>query len=152
METNNHEGENQSSVSPAGNREQIPARNIAKLFVTFYHVSREEFSPAEGGCWFDYYRPVLCIPLMHIPHIIYPTRWADTALWSDADDDMTSQAKDLVNLYAEDVLGLTLETTIIDGRKALPIYSACWQNRADARWHIEEEPMQSRTIRWPHYE
>jgi hypothetical protein len=89
---------------------------------------------------------------MHVPHVIYPTRWADTALWSDADDDMTREAKDLVNLYAEDVLGLTLESTIIDGRKALPIYSACWQNRADARWHIEDEPMQNRTIRWPHYE
>jgi hypothetical protein len=146
-----HNGEIQSSVSPAGNHEQVNARNPERLFVNFYRVSREEYSPAEGGCWFDYYQPFLCLPVSRLREMVFPTRWTGD-VWSFADDDLTEEARLLVNLYAEDNLGLTLESTIVCGRTARPIYSACWQGRADARWHLEGEPFESMTRVWPHYE
>lgn len=147
-----HNGEIQSSDSPAGSHEQTNARrNPERLFVNFYHVSREEYSPAEGGCWFDYYQPVMSIPVSRLEYMVFPTRWSGPA-WSPVDDDLTEEARTLVNLYAEDNLGLTLETTMLGDRKARPIYSACGQGRADARWHLEAEPFESMTRRWPHYE
>ncbi|NDH06546.1 hypothetical protein EBX93_11600, partial [bacterium] len=112
-----HNGEIPSSVSPAGNHEQNARRNPERLFVNFYHVSREEYSPAEGGCWFDYYQPVLCLPVSRLQEMVYPTRWSGPA-WSPADDDLTEEARTLVNLYAEEQLGLTLESTMCGERKA----------------------------------
>ena len=153
MEPNNT-GENSASDSPAGNPEKIVSRpNPDRLFINFYRVSREEFSPAEGGCWFDFYQPLMSIPVCRIQDLVFPTRWEGVDVWDFSSDDLTSHARDLVNLYAEETLGLTLECTVVNGRKARPIYSAAggW-GQADARWHMEDKPFESMTTVWPHYE
>lgn len=153
MEPNNT-GENSASDSPASNPEKILSPIIPdNLFLNFYRVSREEYSPAEGGCWFDYYQPLMCIPFNEIKSLVFPTRWDGIEIWDSINEDLTSHAKDLINLYAEETLGLTLESTMINGRKARPIYSAAggW-GRADARWHMEDKPFETMTTVWPHYE
>lgn len=126
-------------------------KHYSTRFLNVYRVSREEYSPAEGGCYFDYYQPFISIPYDRIQELIFPTRWSGVPLWSDVDDDLTCGAVGLINAWCEEQ-GLILESTMLGDRKALPIYSACWQGRANARWYLEDEPYESMTRVWPHYE
>jgi hypothetical protein len=123
------------------------------MFINFYSVSLEEYSPAEGGCYFDYYQPVMCLPVSRVQEIVFPLCWLNEGIWDFVSDDLTSHAKDLINRHAEEHLGLTLESTMCGDRKARPIYSCAggW-GRANARWHLEDKPFESTTTVWPHYE
>jgi len=44
--------------------EQFKGREGVKGFVSFYHSEQEEYSPAEGGCWFVRRTPVACYPAL----------------------------------------------------------------------------------------
>lgn len=47
-------------------------------YLSFYNISRECYSPAEGGCWFDRYTLVATFPLSHFT--VYGERDYDVVL------------------------------------------------------------------------
>lgn len=100
-------------------------------FVSFYYSVQEEYSPAEGGCWFIRRTPVAC----------YPARnFLDTK----------TGGLDRGKLEAEaERLGLTLDGTEIDGRPA-KIRSCAPE--ADCEAFLEQYPFEGTCLFAPRYE
>lgn len=106
-------------------------------FVSFYHSEQEEYSPAEGGCWFIRRTPVACYPA--------------SKFW-----DYSAKDLDRKLLEAEaSRLGLTLEgeeTQNRDGstRKVRPICSCA--SEADCEAFLETYPFSHACTIRPQYE
>jgi len=49
-------------------------------YISFYKVSRECYSPAEGGCWYDRHTLVATFPLSHFTGFGFGSRDYDTVL------------------------------------------------------------------------
>lgn len=123
--------------SAKNNLDQFQWCNGYNGFVSFYHSEQEEYSPAEGGCWFIRRTPVACYPA--------------SKFWSHS-----LKALDRYAVRAEAFrLGLTLEddeTENLDGsmRKVRKICSCAPE--ADCEAFLETYPFENaRTIR-PQYE
>jgi len=110
-------------------------------FVSFYYVTRECFSQAEGGCWFDYYVPVACFAIGH---------------FTNGSPSVSKAQENIAGIQAEaERLGLILEGTEIERvgggtRKVNPISSVAAE--ANGRYHFEAVPFEMETKAWPHYE
>ena len=106
-------------------------------FVSFYHSVQEEYSPAEGGCWFIRRTPVAC----------YPAK----KFW-----DYSAKSLDRKLLEAEaSRLGLTLEGEEVEGRdgsirKVSPICSCAPE--ADCEAFLETYPFSHAETIAPRYE
>lgn len=106
-------------------------------FVSFYHSEQEEYSPAEGGCWFIRRTPVACYPA--------------SKFWSHS-----LKALDPKLLEAEaSRLGLTLEgeeVQNLDGtcRRVRKICSCAPE--ADCEAFLETYPFENARTIAPHYE
>jgi len=117
--------------------EQFKGREGVNGFVSFYHSEQEEYSPAEGGCWF----------VRRTPRACYPAR----QFWNDE-----TQALDRTLLEAEaDRLGLTLEGSMVsrsDGTLR-PVRKICSSAaEADCEAFLETYPFQSAKTLRPQYE
>ena len=117
--------------------EQFKGREGVNGFVSFYHSVQEEYSPAEGGCWF----------VRRTPRACYPAR----LFWN-----YETQALDRTLLEAEaDRLGLTLEGSTVsrsDG-SLRPVSKICSSSpEADCEAFLETYPFQSAKTLRPHYE
>ena len=100
-------------------------------FVSFYHSVQEEYSPAEGGCWFIRRIPVACYPARNFL-------------------DRKTGGLDRGKLEAEaERLGLTLDGTEIDGRLA-KIRSCAPE--ADCEAFLEQYPFEGTCLFAPKYE
>jgi len=106
--------------------QHILPRNREPNYWTFYTVERLEFSPAEGGCFYDHYTFIACFP---------QSRFTD---------------KDEAKEYARDTWGHIFKGDMIGERKARPISSAVPE--VDAEVFNETLPLENQTLVVPHYE
>jgi len=123
---------------------QSPTGNC---FVSFYRSEWEEFSPAEGGCYWMRRTMVACFPVSHFNGVGYHGHPAD----ADADNRTLEAAKE----YGRKEFGLTfegdwLERDGYDRRKVWGLTSS--RPEADAEVFLEAFPFQAATMNRPHYE
>lgn len=116
-------------------------------FVNFYRSDWEEFSPAEGGCYWMRRRPVASFPLSFFDGTGY---WGHPSEGSAAVTTL-ERAKE----YGRDKFGLTfegdwLEREGYDRRKVWGLTSS--RPEADAEVMLEQFPFQSAALVAPHYE
>ena len=117
--------------------EQFFKREGYNGFVSFYHSEQEEYSPAEGGCWFIRRTPVACYPA--------------SKFWSHS-----LKALNPKLLEAEaDRLGLTLEGSEVENRdgtcRRVRKISSC-SPEADCQAFLETYPFENARTIAPHYE
>jgi hypothetical protein len=117
--------------------EQFKGREGVNGFVSFYQSEQEEYSPAEGGCWF----------VRRTPRACYPAR----LFWN-----YETLSLDRTLLEAEaDRLGLTLEGSMVsrsDG-SLRPVRKICSSApEADCEAFLETYPFQSAETIRPRYE
>ena len=123
---------------------QSPTGNC---FVSFYRSEWEEFSPAEGGCYWMRRTMVACFPVSHFNGVGAYGHPAD----GGADDRTLEAAKE----YGRKEFGLTfegdwLERDGYDRRKVWGLTSS--RPEADAEVFLEAFPFQAATMCRPHYE
>ncbi len=123
---------------------QSPTGNC---FVNFYRSEWEEYSPAEGGCYWMRRTPIACFPVSYFNGVGVYGHPDD----AEADKRTLEAAKE----YGRDKLGLTFdgdETERSDGskRKVFGLTSA--RPEADAEAMLEAFPFQSAAMCRPHYE
>ena len=116
-------------------------------FVNFYRSEWEEYSPAEGGCYWMRRTPLACFPLSYFDGTGY---WGHPSEGSDAKTTL-ERAKE----YGRDKLGLTFDGDTInwgegDTRKVRGLTSC--SPEADAEVMLEAFPFQSAAMCRPHYE
>lgn len=75
-------------------------------YVSFYNISRECYSPAEGGCWFDRHTLVATLPLSAVLHL---TDYYQVVALADP----RGEVKRLATLLAESY-GLTYDTILLE--------------------------------------
>lgn len=123
---------------------QSPTGNC---FVCFYRSEWEEFSPAEGGCYWMRRTPLACFPVSYFNGVGVYGHPDDAA----ADERTLAAAKE----YGRDKLGLTFEgdeTERSDGSKRKVWGLTSSRPEADAEVMLEAFPFQSTAMVKPHYE
>lgn len=123
---------------------QSPTGNC---FVSFYRSEWEEFSPAEGGCYWMRRTPLACFPVSYFNGVGVYGHPDD----AQADERTLEAAKE----YGRDKLGLTFEGDWMeregyDRRKVWGLTSS--RPEADAEVFLEAFPFQSTAMVTPHYE
>jgi hypothetical protein len=116
-------------------------------FVNFYRSDWEEFSPAEGGCYWMRRRPVASFPLSFFDGTGY---WGHPFAASAAQTTL-ERAKE----YGRDKFGLTFEgdeAERSDGSKRKVFGLTSSRPEADAEVMLEQFPFQSAALVAPHYE
>ena len=116
-------------------------------FVCFYRSEWEEFSPAEGGCYWMRRTPLACFPVSYFNGVGEYGHPAN----ADADERTLEAAKE----YGRKELGLTFdgdETERSDGSKRKVFGLTSSRPEADAEVILERFPFQSATLTVPHYE
>ena len=116
-------------------------------FVCFYRSEWEEFSPAEGGCYWMRRTPLACFPVSYFNGVGEYGHPAN----ADADERTLEAAKE----YGRKELGLTFdgdETERSDGSKRKVFGLTSSRPEADAEVMLECFPFQSAALVTPHYE
>ena len=116
-------------------------------FVCFYRSEWEEFSPAEGGCYWMRRTPLACFPVSSFNGVGEYGHPADAAI----DERTIWAAKE----YGRKELGLTFdgdETERSDGSKRKVFGLRSSRPEADAEVMLEVFPFQSAALVTPHYE
>ena len=111
-------------------RDAIERFKSSKNFWCFYNVEQIEYSPAEGGCFYDHYSPIACFPKEKFKS--------------------ENEAKE----YGREVFGLTFPKDRIDigdgeSREVNGYHSA--RPEADGWVDLESFPFESMTFEIPHY-
>ena len=107
--------------------EKLRDRKHHEGFWTFYWVERLEFSPAEGGCFYDRHQAKASFPF---------SRFADM---------------DSAKMYARDTWGMKFEGDMNhNGRKLRSLSSVVAEVNAGV--YHERFPYEHETLRTPHYE
>ena len=116
-------------------------------FVNFYRSDWEEFSPAEGGCYWMRRRPVASFPLSFFD---------GTGYWGHPSEGSTAQTTlERAKEYGRDKFGLTFEGDEVersDGSKRKVWGLTSSRPEADAEVMLEQFPFQSAALVAPHYE
>ena len=76
-------------------------------YVSFYNISRECYSPAEGGCWFDRHQLVATLPLATV---LQSTDYDQVVALTDP----KAEVKRLASLLLADTFGLTYDLVLLE--------------------------------------
>ncbi len=126
---------------------QSPTGNC---FVSFYRSEWEEYSPAEGGCYWMRRTPLACFPLSYFNGVV-----AGTTIAHHSDAEADAMTLEAAKEYGRDKLGLTFDGDTInwgegDTRKVRGLTSC--SPEADGEAILEAFPFQSAAMCRPHYE